>query len=289
MRTVIVTDSCCDLPIEFVKENNIEVLPIRVNLKGEDIPDDLGQTIKYREFYDMIRAGELPTTSQINSYAFKEVFKKHIDNGESVIYVGFSSALSGCVNSAKLAKEMLEEECGEVNVDIIDSKSASLGLGLIVYYLSNLLNSGSSKEAAVKWVEENKLKVNHWFTVDDLNHLKRGGRVSAAAATVGTVLNIKPILHVDDEGRLIPVSKVKGRKKSLKVLAEKLKEKIIDSENQVIFISHGDCEEDAIYLKDIILSSNSVKDIVINNIGPAVGSHSGPGTVALFFISDNRY
>lgn len=270
MRTVIITDSCCDLPIKFVEENNIEVLPIRINLKGQDIPDDLGQTMKPKEFYEMIRTGELPTTSQINSYVFKEAFKKHIDNGDSVIYLGFSSALSGCVNSAKLAKEMLEEEIGDVDISIVDSKSASLGLGLLVYTLWNLINSGLSKDEAVKWIEDNKLKVNHWFTVNDLNHLKRGGRVSAAAATLGTMLNIKPILHVDNEGRLIPVLKVKGRKKSLKTLAEKLNENIVNSEEQVIFISHGDCEDEAIHLKDIILSNKKVKDVIINNIGPAV-------------------
>ena len=288
MRTVIITDSCCDLPIKFVEENNIEVLPIRINLKGQDIPDDLGQTMKPKEFYEMIRKGEMPTTSQINSYVFKETFKKHIDNGDSVIYLGFSSALSGCVNSAELAKEMLEEEMGKVDISIIDSKSASLGLGLLVYNLWNLINSGLSKDEAVKWIEDNKLKVNHWFTVDDLNHLKRGGRVSAAAATLGTMLNIKPILHVDNEGRLIPVLKVKGRKKSLKTLAEKLNENIVNSEEQVIFISHGDCEDDAIYLKEIILSNKKVKDVIINNIGPAVGSHSGPGTVTLFFMGESR-
>lgn len=244
--------------------------------------------MKPKEFYEMIRTGELPTTSQINSYVFKEAFKKHIDNGDSVIYLGFSSALSGCVNSAKLAKEMLEEEIGDVDISIVDSKSASLGLGLLVYTLWNLINSGLSKDEAVKWIEDNKLKVNHWFTVNDLNHLKRGGRVSAAAATLGTMLNIKPILHVDNEGRLIPVLKVKGRKKSLKTLAEKLNENIVNSEEQVIFISHGDCEDEAIHLKDIILSNKKVKDVIINNIGPAVGSHSGPGTVALFFIGESR-
>ncbi|WP_459836400.1 DegV family protein [Clostridium carnis] len=288
METVIITDSCCDLPIEFIEKHNIDVMSIRVNFCGQDIPDDLGKTLKHKKFYDEIRKGEMPSTAQVNAFTFESAFRKHVESGKSVIYVGFSSALSGCINSAKIAKEIICEENKNADITIIDSKSASLGLGLIVYYLCELIESGISKEEAVNWVVNNKLKVNHWFTVDDLNHLKRGGRVSAAAAAFGTVLNIKPILHVDNEGRLIPLLKVKGRKKSIKVLAEKIKEKIIDPENQVVFISHGDCIEEANHLKDIIMNEIKVKDIIINNIGPAVGSHSGPGTIALFFIGENR-
>ena len=157
-----------------------------------------------------------------------------------------------------------------------------------MYYAANMIKEGKDKSDIINWIENNKLKVNHWFTVDDLNHLKRGGRVSSTAAIVGTMLSIKPILHVDDEGRLIPISKVKGRKKSIKALYDKLKEKIVDSENQTVFISHGDCIEDAESLKELILSEIKVKEIIINNIGPAVGSHSGPGTLALFFIGNSR-
>jgi DegV family protein with EDD domain len=288
MKIVILTDSCCDLPIDFVKENNIEVMPIRVNLKGEDIPDDLGQSINYNVFYDMIRAGEMPSTSQVNAYTFTEAFKKYSSEGHSIIYIGFSSALSGCVNSARIAKEAVEDEMPSADITVIDTKSASMGLGLIVYYAVNMLKDGASKDEIISWIEDNKLKVNHWFTVDDLNHLKRGGRISSTVAIVGTMLNIKPIMHVDDEGRLVPVSKVKGRKKSIKELEEKLKERIVNSEEQTIFISHGDCLSDAEHLKDLILKETKVKDVIINNIGPAVGTHSGPGTLALFFIGNNR-
>jgi DegV family protein with EDD domain len=288
MKTVILTDSCCDLPIDFVKENNVEVMPIRVNLKGEDIPDDLGQSINYNVFYDMIRAGEMPSTSQVNAYTFTEAFKKYSSEGHSIIYIGFSSALSGCVNSARIAKEAVEDEMPSADITVIDTKSASMGLGLIVYYAVNMLKDGASKYEIINWIEDNKLKVNHWFTVDDLNHLKRGGRISSTVAIVGTMLNIKPIMHVDDEGRLVPVSKVKGRKKSIKELEEKLKERIVNSEEQTIFISHGDCLSDAEHLKDLILKETKVKDVIINNIGPAVGTHSGPGTLALFFIGNNR-
>lgn len=288
MKTIILTDSCCDLPIDFVRENNIEVMPLSVNIKGKEIKDDLGQSIKYKTFYDMIRSGEMPSTSQVNVYAFTEAFKKYSSEGYSIIYIGFSSALSGCVNSARIAKEAVEDEIESADITVIDTKSASMGLGLIVYNAANMLRNGATKEEIINWIEENKLKVNHWFTVEDLNHLKRGGRVSSTVAIVGTMLSIKPIMHVDDEGRLIPVSKVKGRKKSIKELQEKLKDRILNSEDQTIFISHGDCLVEAEQLKDLILKETKVKEVIINNIGPAVGSHSGPGTLALFFIGNNR-
>ncbi|MGG7143374.1 DegV family protein [Clostridium nigeriense] len=289
MRKIIIfTDSCCDLPISFVEENNIQVMHLRVNIKGKDIPDDLGVSISHKNFYKLIREGEMPTTSQANVSNFEESFRKFVKEGYSIIYIGFSSALSGCVNSARLAKEAIVEEIKDADITIIDSKSASMGLGLIVYYATNMLNEGKNKEEIISWIEENKLKVNHWFTVDDLNHLKRGGRVSSTVAIVGTMLNIKPVLHVDNEGRLIPISKVKGRKKSIRVLQGQLKERIVNPEQQVIFISHGDCLEEAEHLKDLILEEVNVKDVIINNVGPAVGSHSGPGTVALFFIGNDR-
>lgn len=288
MKNVIFTDSCCDLPISFISENNIEVMYSRVNIKGEDIPDDLGKSIANKDFYKLIREGEVPTTSQVNVSTFEEGFRKFSKEGYSIIYVGFSSALSGSVNSARIARDIILDEIKDVDITIIDSKSASMGLGLIVYYASNMIKEGKSKDEIVRWVEENKLKINHWFTVDDLNHLKRGGRVSSTAAVVGTMLNIKPILHVNNEGKLIPLLKVKGRKKSIRTLQEKLKERIVNPEEQVVFISHGDCLEDAEHLRDLILKEVKVKDIIINNIGPAVGSHSGPGTVALFFVGNDR-
>lgn len=288
MKTIIFTDSCCDLPIKFVKENNIEVMELRVNLKGEDIPDDLGESINYKDFYKLIRNGEIPTTSQVNIGEFQEKFEKYVNEGYSIIYIGFSSALSGCINSARLAAENIKLDNKNADIRIIDSKSASMGLGLLVFYAAKMLKEGKSRDQIVNWIEENKLKVNHWFTVDDLNHLKRGGRISSSVAIVGTMLSIKPIMHVDNEGRLIPVSKVKGRKKSIKVLQEKIAEKIVNPEEQTIFISHGDCLEEAEHLKELITSEIKVKDVIINNIGPVIGSHAGPGTIALFFIGDSR-
>lgn len=288
MKTIIFTDSCCDLPLSFVKENNIEVMELKVNLKGEEIPDDLGESINYKDFYKLIRNGEMPTTSQANVGEFQEKFEKYINDGYSIIYIGFSSALSGCVNSARLAMENIKLDNENADITIIDTNSASMGLGLLVYYGAKMLKDGKSKDEIVSWIEENKLRVNHWFTVDDLNHLKRGGRISSSVAIVGTMLSIKPIMHVDDEGRLTPVSKVKGRKKSIKVLQEKILENIVNPEDQTIFISHGDCLEEAEHLRELITSEINVKDVIINNIGPVIGSHSGPGTMALFFIGDSR-
>lgn len=288
MNVRIMTDSCTDLPIEFIKENNIEVVSFIVNIKGQDVLDDLGETLKVEDFYKTLREGELTSTACGNTYDYIEKFRKHVENNESVIYICFSSALSGALNSANIAKETILEDYKDADITIIDSKSASLGLGLIVYYASSLIKEGYSKEEVIAWIEENKMKVNHWFTVDDLNHLKRGGRVSHTAATVGTVLQIKPIMNVNNEGQLIPLSKVKGRKKSIKCLAEKVKERIIDSENQVIFISHGDCLEEAEHLRDLVLKDNKVKDVIVNPIGPVIGSHSGPGTLAIFFIGSER-
>ena len=288
MKTIIFTDSCCDLPINFVKENNIEVMHLRVNIQGRDIPDDLGISIEPKNFYDLIRQGEMPTTSQVNVSTFEENFRKYIKEGYSIIYIGFSSALSGCVNSARIAKENIEEEVNDADITVIDTKSASLGLGLIVYNAVNMLKSGKEKSEIVNWIEDNKLKVNHWFTVNDLYHLKRGGRLSGTVAAVGTILSIKPVMHIDDEGRLIPASKVKGRKKSIKVLKEILVDKIACPEEQTIFISHGDCIEDAEYLKELILNEVKVKEVIINNVGPVIGSHTGPGILALFFMGSNR-
>ena len=288
MKTIIFTDSCCDLPRSFVEENNIQVMHLRVNIQGRDIPDDLGISIESKNFYDLIRQGEMPTTSQVNVNTFEDNFRKYIKEGYSIIYIGFSSALSGCVNSARIAKENIEEEISNADITIIDTKSASLGLGLIVYNAVNMLKAGKEKSEIVNWIEDNKLKVNHWFTVNDLYHLKRGGRLSGTVAAVGTILSIKPVMHIDDEGRLIPASKVKGRKKSIKVLKEILVDKIVCPEEQTIFISHGDCIEDAEYLKELIINEVKVKEVIINNVGPVIGSHTGPGILALFFMGSNR-
>lgn len=285
---IIMTDSSCDLPLEYIKTNNIPYLGIACNFKGQEYLEDFGKTLKYKEFYAAVREGEMPTTAQINSYRFSEEFKKYAKEGKTVIYLAFSSALSGTYNSALVAREEVLEDYPQADITVIDTKAASMGVGLIVHHAYELLKKGASKDEIIKWVEDNKLKAIHWFTVDDLNHLKRGGRISAAAAAVGSLLAIKPVMHVNDAGQLIPVSKAKGRKKSIKELFENLEKHIVNPEEQVIFISHGDCIEDAETLASMIREKYAVKDIIINFIGPAIGSHSGPGTLALFFLGDTR-
>lgn len=288
METVLLIDSCTDLPLSFVEENQIPYVSLVCNFLGGEYKDDFGKTLSCKEFYDTVRGGEMPSTSQVNVYVYQEVFSKYAEEGKSVIYLGFSSALSGSLNSARMAQEMVCEAFPEADITVIDSRSASLGEGLLAYYAFNMLKEGASKDEVVSWLESNKLKLNHWFTVDDLGHLKRGGRVSGAAAFVGTLLDIKPILHVDDEGRLIPKSKVQGRKKSIKTLFEMFEENVVNPEEQVIAISHGDCLEDAKYLESLILKSYKVKEVIINPVGPVIGAHSGPGTLALFFMGSKR-
>lgn len=288
MKTLLMTDSCSDLPIEYVKQNNIAVLSLTFNFRGKTYEDNLGQSVSYKEFYDGVRNGEMPSTSQINSFTFLEAFKKYVKQGYSVLYIAISSALSGTYNSALMARTELLEENPDADITVIDSKCASMGQGLLVYSACEKLKDGISKDALVDWIEDNKLKLNHWFTVDDLHHLKRGGRISATSAVIGTLLDIKPILYVDIDGKLAPVTKVKGRKKSVKSLAEELRKRIIDPENQVIGISHGDCLEDAKMLEKIIHDEFNVRNVLISHVGPVVGSHSGPGTLALFFYGSRR-
>ena len=288
MKTILITDSQCDLPISFIEEYDIPFLGSICNFKGLEIEDDLGKTLSYKEFYSSVRAGEMPTTHQINPYRYETLFEKYVQKGNAVLYIGVSSALSGSLNSARMAKEELEKRYPQADITVIDSLSASLGQGLIVYYAQELLKNGHSKTEVIDWVEDNKLKVNHWFTVDDLNHLRRGGRISNISAFIGTLLSFKPILKVNNEGKLIPVDKVRGRNKAILTLFNLIKERIVKPEEQVIFISHGDCVEEAEKLKDLIANQIQVKGFIVNNIGPAVGTHAGPGTIALFFLGEKR-
>lgn len=212
MKTVILIDSCTDLPFSYVKSHDLPVVNFSYHLNGIDYTDDFGQTVSYKEFYNVVRKGELPTTSQVNVEVYADIFRKYVKEHKSIIVLSFSSALSGSFNSAVVARKLVLEEYQHADISLIDTKSASLGEGLIAYYAIDMLEKGASKDEIVEWVESNKLKVNHWFTVEDLNHLKRGGRLSGASAFIGTLLNVKPILKVDDEGRLVPLSKSKAEK-----------------------------------------------------------------------------
>ena len=288
MSIKIVTDSACDLSIEYVKKNNIEVLPLLVNINGKFIEDDLGQTISHNEFYKLIKEGAMPSTTQVNVGAFMEVFEKAIKKGEDILYIGLSSALSGTYNSAVKAKEILLEDYEKANIHTIDSLSVSVGEGLLVCKAVELAKEGKDISTIAREIEGIKKKVIHSIIVDDLNHLKRGGRVSGAVAAVGSLLNIKPSLKIDEEGKVVACEKIKGRKRAIKYLLSEVKEKAVNIEEQEIFICNADCLEDAEDLKNMILQETNAKSVIINNIGSVIGSHGGPGTLAAVFIGDKR-
>ena len=287
-NTILVIDSGCDLPLEYVKQDNIVPLGLIFNYKGEAVEDDFGENFNLKDFYNALRQGEMPTTSQINSERFVEVFRKYVSEGKSIIYIVMSSALTGTINSANIARQTILEEFPSADISIVDSKCASLGEGLLVYHAYEMLKKESSKEEIVTWLEENKLKVNHWFTVSDLNHLKRGGRISSSAAAVGTLLNIKPVLTMDNEGRLTPFSKSRGRKKAINALVEKFKERTDPSKEQIIGIGHGDCLEDALALEALVREHGNVKKVILNYVGTAIGSHTGPEILGLYFMAEER-
>jgi DegV family protein with EDD domain len=285
---IILTDSCCDLPDEMLIKLNIHYLGLVCNLDGKEFVEDSGKTLSYKKFYDSIRNGSMPTTSQVNSYRFYEEFEQAVKNNLPVLYVGFSSVLSGTYNSASIAREEILEQYPEADISVVDSRSASMGHGLLVYYAAKLREEGKSKDEVVQWLEDNKLKLCHVFTVDDLQHLKRGGRVSPTAAAIGSLLNIKPVLYVNNDGELKNFSKAKGSKRAIKMLFEKLEEHIVNPEEQVIFICHSDYLEGAEDLAKMIKDKYKVKDIVINYIGTVIGSHTGAGTIGVFFLGDTR-
>ena len=236
----------------------------------------------------MMRRKEEVKTSLVSPEAFEDIFEKTAKRGSDILYIGISSALSGTVQSARVAAELIKEKYPERNIVVYDSLAASLGQGLLVYKAAVMKKDGSSMEDIVKMLDDKKLKLCHWFTVDDLFFLSRGGRVSTTTAFMGTLLNIKPVLHVDDEGRLIPVGKVRGRKQSLNYLIDKFRELNISGENSIIAISHGDCLEDAEYVKNELSKTYKFDNIIINCIDPVIGAHSGPGTLALFFVGEHR-
>lgn len=286
---VIFTDSSADFEQKMVEELGIEVLPLSFNMDGKTYQDWAdNRDIDPAEFYKTLRGGSMSSTSQVNAEEFVQAFRPTLEDGKDVLYLGFSSGLSGTVNSGFIAAGELNEEFGPNRVKVVDTLAASLGQGLLVWYAAKMKAEGKSLDEVAGWVEDNKLKLAHWFTVDDLNFLKRGGRLSGAAALFGTMLNIKPVLHVDDEGHLIAMEKVRGRRQSLTALVDHMEKDAKDPGSQTVFISHGDCLEDAQIVADDIKKRFGTKDFYINFVGPVIGSHSGPGTVALFFMASGR-
>jgi DegV family protein with EDD domain len=285
----ITTDSTADLPPDFYKEHSIGVISLFYTI--EDKTYNRENPLPEKDFYSKMRAGSLPTTAQINPDDAYKKFREYMETSDTdLLHIAFSSGLSGSYNSTKIAAEQLKEEYRKHQVVVIDSLAASLGEGLLVYKAIQNKQDGMSLEENVRWLEENKQHIIHNFTVDDLNHLYRGGRVSKTAAVLGTMISLKPILIVDNDGHLIPTAKVRGRKKSLTTLVDHMEKQMgrFRSQNDVVCISHGDCYEDAQFLADLIKERLGIKQFIIYYVGPTIGAHSGPGTIALFYLGENR-
>lgn len=286
MTYQIITDSCCDFPNEEYARLGLSVVPLSVDFRGKVYDDRNDDSI--RTMYDGLRAGEVAKTAAVNPERWAAAMEQALAEGKDVLVLAFSSGLSTTYQSAVIAADELREKYPERTIHVVDTLAASMGQGLLVWYACRKRDEGMELEQLRTWVEENKLHLCHWFTVDDLMYLKRGGRVSAATALVGTMLQIKPVLHVDDEGHLINMAKSRGRRASLDALAKKAAELGAGYDNSVMFISHGDCREDADYLANLLKERYGVKEVVISYVGAVIGSHSGPGTMALFFMGDHR-
>lgn len=282
----IITDSACDFTGAEYESLGLTCVPLSVDFRGTVSDDRNDDSLK--EFYDGLRAGDAAKTSAVNPESWKNAILPALEKGKDVLVMAFSSGLSTTCQSAQIAAGELRESYPERQILVVDTLCASMGQGLLVWYACRKRSAGAGLTEVYNWVQENKLHLCHWFTVDDLFFLKRGGRISAATALVGTMLNIKPVLHVDDEGHLISVSKARGRKASIEALAKKVSELDGGFDNSTMFISHGDCREDAEYLAKLLKEKYGAKEVIINYVGAVIGSHSGPGTLALFFLGKHR-
>lgn len=285
----IITDSSADLDQALAERLNVQVVPLSLLLGGKtyrDYPDR--RELDPKELYARLRNKEVATTSAVNVADARAAMEPSLKAGEDVLFLAFSSGLSSTCQSIQLAAAELSEEYPDRKCYVVDTLCASLGQGLLVYLTAQKKAQGATIEEARDYAEATKLHLCHWFTVDDLQFLKRGGRVSATAAALGTVLSIKPVLHVDNAGHLINISKARGRKSSIQALVDKAAETAIEPAEQTMFICHGDCLEDAEYLAQLVRERLGVKDIHIGYTGPVIGAHSGPGTLALFFLGTER-
>ena len=284
----IVTDSTIDMPKRYVdSQEHFRVLNMSYTMDGVSyVPD--GTDENSREIYRQLRAGKNIVTAQVNSESWREAFEEILAGGNDLLVIAFYSGLSGTCQAAFTAAEEAREKYPDRKLEVIDSLCASAGEGLLVDYALRNRDKGMSLEENAAWVRENVQNIIHWFTVDDLMFLMRGGRVGAVSAYIGSLVKIKPILHVNEEGKLIPREKVQGRRKSIRALADKVKQNIVHPEGQLVLISHGDCEAEAQSLADMIKAELPVAEVRLSYIGPIVGAHSGPGTLAVFFMGKGR-
>jgi len=282
----IITDTCCDFPTEMYDELQLGVVSLSVNYQNNTYTSYDEPWLK--DFFDGLRNGEVATTAAVNPEGWKAVIEPALQRGEDALVLPFSSGLSATCQSACIAADELREQYPDRKINVVDTLAASLGQGLLVWYACKKRDEGMTLEELTAWVTENRLRLCHWFTVDDLMYLKRGGRVSAATALLGTMLQIKPVLHVDDEGHLINVAKARGRRASIDALIAKLQKTGLPGENDTVFICHGDCQDDVDYMTKKLKETCGVKEVFSYYVGAVIGSHSGPGTLALFFLGDHR-
>lgn len=283
----IITDSACDLPVKMLKELDVTTVALTVNFRGETRNDSVDDA-QVKELYDAMRGGEVATTAAVNPDGWSKVIESAVAEGFDAFVLAFSSGLSTTYQSAVIAANELAEKYPQRKIMVVDGCAAALGQGLFVWHICKMRDVGLSLEELAAWAEENKNHVAHWFTVDDLVYLKRGGRVSAATALVGTMLNIKPVLHVDNEGHLVSMVKARGRKAAINTLVSKLQELGGDWDNSTVFICHADCIDDAQRLAEIVKEKCGVQETFIGNLGAVIGSHAGPGTLALFFMGNEK-
>lgn len=290
MFYTIVTDSSCNLPESLIDELELEVLPLVFMADGKEYQSYLkGQVTDLKQFYTMMREGKIFTTSLPNLSDAQNLFEDIFKQGNDILYLGFSSGLSGTYEGVRSIGKTLQQQFPNQTFASVDTLAASVGQGLIVYYAAKMRQEGKTLQEVEQWVRDNRLNLAHWFTVDDLMFLFRGGRVSRTAAFAGSLLNIKPVLHVDNDGLLIPMEKTRGRKKSIQALVKHMETSVIKPlEDQVIGISHGDCIEDVEYLQKLITEKFGVRNYLVNYVDPVIGAHSGPGTLALFFLAHQR-
>ena len=287
MRDFVITvNSTVDLPREWLEERNVPVVPLKYTIDGETYTDMYGLSAK--EFFDKLREGHMSVTSQVNPGEAADMLEPFLKEGKDVLHLGFSSGLSGTLNSMKIAGEELSEKYPEAKVIVIDTLCACLGEGLLLYYALKQKEQGKTIDEVAQWVEENKLHICHDVTVDDLNHLHRGGRISKTTAVLGTLVQIKPIIHMDNNGKLQVIGKERGRKKSLNKIVDMAVEQSKGWDNDLILITHGDCIEDAEYVAKLVREKMGIDNILINNIGTVIGSHTGPGVVAVFCMGNKR-
>lgn len=287
MKDYIVTvNSTVDVPKEWLKERGVPFIPLKYTIDGETYQDMMG--LSAREFFDKLRKGKMSVTSQVNPQEAKEALEPFLKEGKDVLHLAFSSGLSGTCASMRLAAEELKEKYPEREIIVVDTLCACMGEALLLYYVLKRKSEGLTIKEAAEWAEEHKLNICHNVTIDDLHHLQRGGRVSKTAAVFGTMVQIKPMIHMDNEGKLQVIGKERGRKKSLQKIVERSAGQSKGYENDLVMITHGDCIEDAEYVAELVRRKMGITNILINNIGTVIGSHTGPGVVAVFCMGDIR-